>query len=191
MMKNFFVLTTLVVVTSVFSAFSANAQVINPQAQSSTKVVQFWVGDEIFFRWTGKELIVTKLTLEGPVKLHQDVLFEDGSFKNSRRNLHIDVYNPATDWKNENNNMKGPAEISFRPYTMREKNYTVYGNNHISVRTPDVYLDGSRLVEMGWEVLAYDVKIEKGKITLSIHKMLWVNEKNIYDKIIHKEIFSI
>ena len=99
-------------VTSVFGAF-LNARVINHQAQSSTEVVQFWVGDEIFFRWTGKELIVTKLALEGPVKLHQDVLFEDGSFKNSHRNLHIDVYNPATDWKNED--VMGPAEISFSP----------------------------------------------------------------------------
>lgn len=189
MMKNFFVLTTLVVVTSVFSAFSANAQVINPQAQSSTKVVQFWVGDEIFFRWTGKELIVTRLVLEGPVMLHQGVLLEDGSFKSSHRNIHIDVYNPATDWKNEV--VMGPVEISFRPYTIQEKNYTVHGNNRISLRMPDVYLDESRPAEMGWEILAYDVKIEKGKITLRIHKMLWVNEKNIYDKIIHEEVFII
>ena len=187
-MKKTLIITVLVAVTSVFGAF-LNARVLNHQAQSSTEVVQFWVGDEIFFRWTGKELIVTKLALEGPVKLHQDVLFEDGSFKNSHRNLHIDVYNPATDWKNED--VMGPAEISFRPYIMRKENYTVHGNNHISVRTPDVYPNGSRLAEMGWEILAYDVKIEKGKITLSIHKMLWVNEKNIYDKIIHKEIFSI
>ena len=48
-MKKTLIITVLVAVTSVFGAF-LNARVINHQAQSSTEVVQFWVGDEIFFR---------------------------------------------------------------------------------------------------------------------------------------------
>ena len=45
---------------SVLSAFTANAQVINPQAQSGAEIQKpewFWVGDT-FFEWTDELLIV-------------------------------------------------------------------------------------------------------------------------------------
>ena len=50
-MKNFFAIAALVAVMSVLSAFTANAQVINPQAQSGAEIQNpkwFWVGDTFF-----------------------------------------------------------------------------------------------------------------------------------------------
>ena len=190
-MKNFFAIAALVAVMSVLSAFSANAQVINPQPQAPTKEVAFWVGDEVHFRWTGKELITTTLVLDGPVMLHQEVLLEDGNIGTSRRNIFTELYNPATDWKNPEETLQRPVEISFRPYTVREKDYTVHGNIAISTDFPQVRLAGENSIEMGWEIFAYDIKIEKGRITLSFHKMLWVKEKKIYDKLVRKEVFAI
>lgn len=60
-MKNFFAIAALVAVMSVLSAFTANAQVINPQSGAEIQNPKwFWVGDT-FFEWTDELLIVTSI----------------------------------------------------------------------------------------------------------------------------------
>lgn len=96
-MKNFFATAALVAVMSVLSAFTANAQVINPQAQSGAEIQNpkwFWVGDT-FFEWTDELLIVTSIQdKDAPVRLSQPVLQKDGSFTDTPpRNIFTHVYN--------------------------------------------------------------------------------------------------
>ena len=80
-MKNFFAIAALVAVMSVLSAFTANAQVINPQSGAEIQNPKwFWVGDT-FFEWTDELLIVTSIQdKDAPVRLSQPVLQKDGSF---------------------------------------------------------------------------------------------------------------
>ena len=189
-MKNFFAIAALVAVMSVLSAFTANAQVINPQAQSGAEIQNpkwFWVGDT-FFEWTDELLIVTSIQdKDAPVRLSQPVLQKDGSFTDTPpRNIFTHVYNPVTGWENENPIVIG-SQGRPESYMVAEKTYTEYVNN--AINSGDYYEVPNKNGSIDY--LVYDVKVEKGKVSLRIHSVTYTDGEETGDKTLFEHTYVL
>lgn len=193
-MKNFFAIAALVAVMSVLSAFTANAQVINPQAQSGAEIQNpkwFWVGDT-FFEWTDELLIVTSIqSKDAPVRLSQPVLQKDGSFTDTPpRNIFTHVYNPVTGWENERPIVIG-SQGRPESYMVAEKTYTEYVNN--AINSGDYYEVPNKngFIDTAIDYLVYDVKVEKGKVSLRIHSVTYTDGEETGDKTLFEHTYVL
>ena len=118
------------------------------------------------------------------------MLQKDGSFTDTPpRNIFTYVYNPVTGWENERPIVIGG---SGKPesYMVAEKTYTEYVNNLIKTDYYEVS-NKNGFIETIRDHLVYDVKVEKGKVSLRIHCITYTDGEETGDKTLFEHTYVL